>query len=62
MKKIEIMVARLDKLKERTYLTVPGTKKNIRLHKEIREQEEKIKAYWRKQGILNLILKRHEIQ
>ena len=39
MKKIEIMTNRLDKLKESVSITVPGTRKNIRLHAEIREQE-----------------------
>lgn len=51
MKKIEIMANRLDKLKEQVQLTVPGTSRNIRLHAEIREQEEKVKDYWRKKGI-----------
>lgn len=51
MTKIEIMANRLDKLKEKVQLTVPGTRKNIRLHAEIREQEEKVKVYWRKRGI-----------
>lgn len=51
MKKIEIMANRLDKLKEQVLLTTPGTLKNIRLHVEIREQEEKVKAYWRKKGV-----------
>lgn len=51
MKKIEIMANKLGKLKEQIQLTVPGTRKNIRLHAEIREQEEKVKDYWRKKGI-----------
>ena len=51
MKKIEIMTNRLDKRKESVSITVPGTRKNIRLHAEIREQEEKVKMYWRKRGI-----------
>lgn len=51
MKKIEIMTNRLDKLKESVSITVPGTRKNIRLHAEIREQKEKVKMYWRKRGI-----------
>ncbi|WP_195372962.1 MULTISPECIES: hypothetical protein [Parabacteroides] len=51
MTKIEIMANRLDKLKEQVSITVPGSAKSIRLHAEIRDQEEKIKAYWRKRGI-----------
>lgn len=51
MTKIEIMANRLDKLKEQVQLTVPGTSKNLRLHWQIREQEVKVKAYWRKKGI-----------
>ena len=51
MKKIEIMTNRLDKLKESVSITVRGTRKNIRLYAEIREQEEKVKMYWRKRGI-----------
>ena len=51
MKKIEIMANRLDKLKEQVQLTVPGTSRNIHLHAKIREQEKKIKDYWRMKGI-----------
>ena len=51
MTKIEIMANRLDRFKEQVRLTVPGTSKNIRMHGEIREQEEKVKAYWRKRGL-----------
>nr|DAP29201.1 MAG TPA: hypothetical protein [Bacteriophage sp.] len=51
MTKIEIMANRLDRFKEQVQLTVPGTSKNIRMHGEIREQEEKVKAYWRKRGL-----------